>query len=46
MDGKLVDFEKATVHFLSPALHYGLGVMDIVHGRNARYDGWLDYVFG
>ncbi len=28
MDGKLVDYEKATVHFLSPALHYGLGVFE------------------
>jgi len=28
MDGKLVEFEKATVHFLNPALHYGLGVFE------------------
>ncbi len=28
MDGKLVEFEKATVHFLTPALHYGLGVFE------------------
>jgi branched-chain amino acid aminotransferase len=28
MDGKLVDFEKATVPFLNPALHYGLGVFE------------------
>lgn len=28
MDGKLVDFEKATLHFLTPALHYGAGVFE------------------
>ena len=28
MDGKLVEFEKATVHFLTPALHYGLGAFE------------------
>ncbi len=28
MDGKLVDFAQATVPFLSPALHYGLGVFE------------------
>lgn len=28
MDGKLVDYEKATVPFLSTALHYGLGVFE------------------
>lgn len=28
MDGKLVDYEKATVHFLTPALHYGTGVFE------------------
>ena len=28
MDGELVEFEKATVHFLTPALHYGLGVFE------------------
>jgi len=28
MDGELVPFEKATVHFLTPALHYGLGVFE------------------
>jgi len=28
MDGKLVEFEKATVHFLNTALHYGLGVFE------------------
>ena len=28
MDGELVDFDKATVHFLSPALHYGAGLFE------------------
>jgi branched-chain amino acid aminotransferase len=28
MDGKLVEFQNATVHFLTPALHYGLGVFE------------------
>jgi branched-chain amino acid aminotransferase len=28
MNGELVEFEKATVHFLTPALHYGLGVFE------------------
>ncbi|MCX6056410.1 MAG: branched-chain amino acid transaminase [Chloroflexi bacterium] len=28
MDGKLVDYEKATVPFLNSALHYGLGVFE------------------
>jgi branched-chain amino acid aminotransferase len=28
MDGELVPFEKATVHFLTPALHYGAGVFE------------------
>ena len=28
MDGKIVEFEKATVHFLNTALHYGLGVFE------------------
>jgi len=28
MDGKLVDFEKATLHFLTPALHYGAAVFE------------------
>jgi branched-chain amino acid aminotransferase len=28
MDGKLVPFEKATVHFLSPTLHYGYGAFE------------------
>ncbi len=28
MDGKLVEFEKANLHFLTPALHYGVGVFE------------------
>jgi branched-chain amino acid aminotransferase len=28
MDGKLVPFEQATVHFISPTLHYGMGVFE------------------
>jgi branched-chain amino acid aminotransferase len=28
MDGEFVSYEKATVHFLSPTLHYGFGVFE------------------
>jgi branched-chain amino acid aminotransferase len=28
MDGELVPFEQATVHFITPTLHYGLGVFE------------------
>ena len=28
MDGKLVDYDKATIHFLTPALHYGAAVFE------------------
>lgn len=28
MNGELVPFEKATIHFLTPALHYGLGAFE------------------
>jgi branched-chain amino acid aminotransferase len=28
MDGTLVDYEKATIHFLTPALHYGAAVFE------------------
>src|SRR6188474_830483 len=28
MDGELVEFGKATLHFLTPALHYGVGVFE------------------
>ncbi len=28
MNGELVSYEKATLHFLTPALHYGVGVFE------------------
>ena len=28
MDGELVPYEQATVHFLSPTLHYGFGAFE------------------
>jgi branched-chain amino acid aminotransferase len=28
MNGELVEYEKATLHFLTPALHYGVGVFE------------------
>ena len=28
MNGKLVDYDKATIHFLTPALHYGVAVFE------------------
>jgi branched-chain amino acid aminotransferase len=28
MNGELVEFEKATIHFLTPAVHYGQGVFE------------------
>ncbi len=28
MDGKLVHYDQATVHFITPTLHYGLGVFE------------------
>jgi branched-chain amino acid aminotransferase len=28
MDGEMVEFEKATIHFLTPALHYGAAVFE------------------
>jgi branched-chain amino acid aminotransferase len=28
MNGELVEYQKATVHFLTPALHYGVGVFE------------------
>jgi branched-chain amino acid aminotransferase len=34
MDGKLVEYEKATVHFMTPALHYGLGVFEGIRCYN------------
>jgi len=34
MDGELVEFEKATVHFLTPALHYGMAVFEGIRCYN------------
>lgn len=34
MDGQLVEFEKANVHFLTAALHYGLGVFEGIRCYN------------
>jgi branched-chain amino acid aminotransferase len=34
MDGKLVEFEKATVHFLNRTLHYGVGVFEGIRCYN------------
>ncbi len=28
MDGEMLPFEKATLHFLTPALHYGAAVFE------------------
>ena len=34
MDGDLVPFEKATIHFLTPALHYGAAVFEGIRAYN------------
>jgi len=34
MDGELVDFEKATVHILNPAMHYGAAVFEGIRSYN------------
>ena len=34
MDGELVEFEKATVHILTPALHYGAAVYEGMRAYN------------
>ena len=34
MNGELVPFEKATLHFLTPALHYGAGVFEGIRAYN------------
>jgi branched-chain amino acid aminotransferase len=36
MDGEMVDFEKATVHFLTPALHYGAAVFEGIRAYAAE----------
>ena len=28
LNGEFVDYEKATLHFLTPGLHYGIGVFE------------------
>jgi branched-chain amino acid aminotransferase len=28
MDGEMVPYEKATIHFINPSLHYGMGVFE------------------
>ena len=34
MDGEMVEFEKATVHILTPALHYGAAVFEGIRAYN------------
>jgi len=34
MNGELVPFEKATIHFLTPALHYGVAVFEGIRSYN------------
>ncbi len=34
MNGKMVPFEKATIHFLTPALHYGAAVFEGIRAYN------------
>lgn len=34
MDGELIDFEKATVHVLNPAMHYGAAVFEGIRAYN------------
>lgn len=34
MDGELVEFEKATVHILNPAMHYGAAVFEGIRSYN------------
>ncbi len=34
MDGEMVEFEKATVHVLTPALHYGAAVFEGIRAYN------------
>lgn len=36
MNGRLVDFEKATIHVLSHALHYGSGVFEGIRCYNTK----------
>lgn len=34
MDGEMVPFEKATVHFLNPTMHYGMGMFEGIRCYN------------
>src|SRR5919109_665639 len=34
MDGELIEFEKATVHILNPAMHYGAAVFEGIRSYN------------
>jgi len=34
MDGELVEFEKATVHILNPAMHYGAAIFEGIRAYN------------
>lgn len=34
MDGELVEFEKATVHILNPAMHYGAAIFEGIRSYN------------
>ena len=36
MDGEMLDFEKATVHMLTPALHYGAAVFEGIRAYNTE----------
>ncbi len=36
MDGALVEFEKATIHIQTPALHYGAAVFEGIRAYEAR----------
>ena len=36
MDGELVEYEKATVHMLTPALHYGAAVFEGIRAYNTE----------
>jgi branched-chain amino acid aminotransferase len=37
MNGELVEFEKATLHFLTPVAHYGLGVFEGIRCYQTDY---------
>ena len=36
MDGELVPYDQATVHFLTPAMHYGLSVFEGIRCYEAK----------